>query len=154
MKNLTEFVQTLVNSFQIKTRDDGSTFYCAKDDAPEYVSDLCYDVHDYMLPDDYRYQFLVEALEYIDDNLDPLDDSLDSIDPFDACEPDCMNHDLIRWLGSNLSRMYYCDNVMQDYQLDQLAHVLMQAQQAERVEVMELAIDWIKSQQGELWDNE
>lgn len=154
MKNLTEFVQTLVNSFQIKTRDDGTTFYCAKDDVPEYVSDLCYDVHGGMLPDDYIYQFLVEALEYIDDNLDPLADSLDDIDVYDACDPDCMNSDLLRWVSSNLTRMYYCDEVLKEYQLDQLAHVLMQAQQNERVEVMQDVIKWIESQQGILWDNE
>ena len=154
MKNLGEFVQTLVSSFQIKTRDDGTTFYCANDDAPDYVRDLCYDVHGGMMPDDYKYQFLVEALEYIDDNLDPLDDNLDCIDPYDACDPDCMNSDLLRWVSSNLTRMHYCDNVLQDYQLDQLAHMLMQAQQAERVEVMQDAINWIESQQGILWDNE
>lgn len=154
MKNLTEFVQTLVNSFQIKTRDDGTTFYCVKDDEPEYISDLCYDVHGGMLPDDYIYQFLVEALEYIDDNIDDLTDDLDDIDVYDACDPDYMNSDLLRWVSSNLLRMNYCDEVLKEYQLDQLAHVLMQAQQNERVEVLQDTINWINSQQGILWDNE
>lgn len=154
MPTLNLFVQTLVNSFQIKTRGNGEAFYCAKDDAPDYISDLCYDVHGGMMPDDYKYQFLAEALEYIDNNIDPLDDNLDCIDPYDACEPDCMNHDLLRWVSSNLTRMHYCDEVLQDRQLDQLSDVLMAAQQTERMEVMQTVIDWIESQQGELWDAE
>jgi hypothetical protein len=154
MQTLNLFVQTLATSFQLKTRDNGETYYCAKDNAPYYISDLCHEAHNDMMPDDYRYEYLVEALEHIDSTLDPLADNLDDIEAHDACEPDCMSHDLLRWVSSNLSRMGYCDDVLYEYQLDQLSDVLIQAQQAERVEVMQAVINWIESQQGVLWDVE
>lgn len=153
MQTLKSFIQTLVNSFQVKTRNICDTFYCVKDRAPCYISDLCHYAHDGMMPDDYKYQYIVEALEYINDNLDPFgDDSLDEIDVYDACEPDYMNHDLLKWLSSNLERMEYVDQVLAGMETPTLSTALMMAQSEERAEVMQAVINWIGSKQGELWD--
>lgn len=154
MQTLNSFIQTLANSFHVKTRDNGDTFYCGKDNVPHYISDLCRDAHDGMMPDDYKYQYIVEALEYIDDNLDPLDDSLDDIDCYYACEPDYMNHDLLKWLSSHLDRMEYVDHVLSGMETHTLSTALMIAQIEERTEVMQAVINWIGSKQGELWDVE
>lgn len=152
MQTLNSFIQTLANSFHVKTRDNGDTFYCGKDRAPCYISDLCHYAHGGMMPDDYKYQYIVEALEYINDNLDLLADSLDEIDVYDACEPDYMNHDLLKWLSSNLERMEYVDQVLAGMETPTLSTALMLAQSEERAEVMQAVISWIGATQGDLWD--
>lgn len=38
------------------TRDNGETFKHLKDDAPDWMQDLCHEAHGRMLPDDHKYQ--------------------------------------------------------------------------------------------------
>ena len=73
-----------------------------KDDSPKWVYDMVYDAHCDLFPDDYRYQFVVSALDAFSNYEDPQT-ALEQI------EADPYNYQLIDWLGSNAVRISYAD---------------------------------------------
>ena len=99
--------QQFAQAFTLKTNQDGTDVYVRKEQADDELDDLIHDAHDDMLPDDFRYQFIVEALQALADH-DDTDDAQLSI------EPDIYNHELTAWLHSNASRTDYLTQVQQD----------------------------------------
>lgn len=95
------------------TRDDGSHYWHAKNDRPAWVQELCYAAHGHgdMLPDDWRYQFIVDALDALSENED-ADDARDSL------EASIYTHELTEWLGSHGYRPGYCDEALKEYGMD------------------------------------
>ena len=101
--------------FTWATRDNGEvpykgyvgTFVFVKrsDDAPPWLEELCHDAHGTLLPDDWRYSFIVEALDAIAHSDDP--DEAES-------EVDVYTHELLSWLASNLDRVGYCDEAAEE----------------------------------------
>ena len=55
--------------FEKANRTNGVEFWKVKDGAPQWVTDLCFSAHSEgaMLPDDWRYVFIVEALVALED---------------------------------------------------------------------------------------
>jgi hypothetical protein len=99
--------QQYAQAFTLKTKQDGSEVYVRKEPADDELQDLIQDAHDDMLPDDFRYQFIVEALQALADNEDPDDAQL-------SIEPDIYHHELTAWLDSNIGRTDYLTQVQQD----------------------------------------
>lgn len=78
--------------------------YTLTSDAPNWVSDLVREAHGNMLPDDFRFRFIADALYALADTEDP-----DDIEP----EPDVYSTDLLAWAGSNANRWAgYCDDAL------------------------------------------
>jgi hypothetical protein len=133
---------------------DGVTVYLPKDDRPDWVQELCHHAHGDMLPDDWRYEFIVTALDVIaeaDDDADP-----DAIrEQFqDECEADIYTHELTSWLGSRADRAGYCDEACEGYGLeggDTLQRIGL-GQRAEKLEVFALVLEWLEEHAGELND--
>lgn len=92
-------------------RDNGDTFYKFRDELPEGEVERCRAMAMYahesanMLPDDWRYEFIREALSALADAEDA-----DEID----LEADVYTSELTRWLGSRADRMAYCDEAIRD----------------------------------------
>jgi hypothetical protein len=95
--------------FEKRNRNTGDTYWCVRDNAPEYVKELCFEAHGDMMPDDFRYAFIVEALSALSDTDEPDDINIEA-DPY--------THDLLRWLGSNLQRAEYCNAAAEDFGLE------------------------------------
>ena len=99
--------------FEQKTRSHGKTKYWAcKNGSPDVMRKLCSKAHDdgdgdTMLPDDWKYKFLVDALERISEWHD-----MDDADPW---EPPVYHHELSEWLGSHAYRPSYVDDAIKDY---------------------------------------
>ena len=93
-------------AFSKKTRDDGSEFWTHGLEAPEWVDELTMAAHGTgpggMLPDDYRYSFIVEAL-------DALEEAEDADEARDGYEFEPYHSRLSDWLGSHGHRFSYCD---------------------------------------------
>ena len=55
--------------FEKAKRTNGVEFWKVKDGTPQWVTDLCFSAHSEgaMLPDDWRYVFIVEALVALED---------------------------------------------------------------------------------------
>lgn len=88
-------------------RDKERDILLPADGAPQWFTDLCHHAHGDMMPDDWRYEFIQDALNAIEDGADEdrIDD-LDSLYPYTA--------DRLRWLASNLNRPGYCDEAISD----------------------------------------
>jgi hypothetical protein len=71
------------------------------DDVPEWFTDLCHHAHGSMMPDDWRYEFIQDALSALEDGADEDRLDLDGLYPYTA--------DRFDWLSSHLDRPAYCD---------------------------------------------
>lgn len=94
--------------FKTKKRDNGDKFYVLSDKRPQELYDLVYKTHDGMLPDDYKYEFICDALYRIMEYED-LDTAADEIDA------DCYTSDLLKWVGSNLTRAVYVEEAVKEF---------------------------------------
>ena len=84
--------------FEKAIRTNGAEFWKVKDGAPQWVTDLCFSAHSEgaMLPDDWRYVFIVEALVALEDETE--------------LEADIYTSELCAWLASNVNRVGYVDD--------------------------------------------
>lgn len=108
VRELAQFYSNLLVSDK---RSDGKEFLKFKETNPvtdKSCRDLAFAVHDSgnMLPDDWRYQFLLEALDAIANSNDLEDIYL---------EADIYYHELYDWLGSHSYRSGYVDEAHEEY---------------------------------------
>jgi hypothetical protein len=90
-------------TFSLETRDNGTEYWTHNRCAPDWINELCHTAHGDMLPDDYRYAFIVEALNALEEVEDP-DEARDGyeLEPYFGR--------LVDWLGSYAGhRFEYCD---------------------------------------------
>jgi hypothetical protein len=89
--------------FVLRKRDNGTQYWCAPD-SEQWVTDLCLAAHNdgEILPDDWRYQAIVDAL-------DMLEERKDWEEALDEWEPDIYTSDLTAWLASATWRVAYVD---------------------------------------------
>lgn len=124
------------------TRDNGETFYKMTDDRPEWFSDMVRKAHGEMMPDDYIYRWVSYALDAFQ-NYDDPEDALCEI------QPDVYNYDLLQWVSSNLWRMAYVDDAM-DNGAKTLADALMWGQSEEMREVYDCVLNSLQAQLEEV----
>jgi hypothetical protein len=103
MKTIQELAKEYLNYFDQKEGENGLSTYTWKDEAPQELRGLIQEAHGDMMPNDYKYNFVVESLEAI------AEDREDSI------EADIYNRDLLNWLSSHLDRPAYCDQYVEEY---------------------------------------
>ena len=125
VQKLAKFYETF---FFTKKRDDGEEFWLVKDDAPEELKELIHEAHEDMFPDDYKYEFILEALSTLSEYEDP-DDAIEGI------EADIYTSDLTDWLNSRNDRVYYLTEAQQQYQPEDGFQALSLAQYQEKSEV-------------------
>jgi len=120
------------------------TIMTTKDDAPEWVKDLCREAHDHarMLPDDFRYECIAEVLDLMAES-DGSDDSLD--DARNSLEADIYTSELTDWLGSHNDRAWYVDEAVKEYgQTDDTIKNLMMGQVFEKQEVFDQVLTFLR----------
>lgn len=96
---------------------DGSdeTIYRTKDGAPEWLRDLVHEAHGDMLPDDWRYEAIMDALSHIGDtDAETADDLDDESHEFADGHVDVYNAARAEWLASHLARGGYVDQAIDD----------------------------------------
>jgi hypothetical protein len=86
--------------------DDRKAIVIQTDDAPEWFTDICHEAHGDFLPDDWRYEFIEDALVQLEN---------DDEDTKDIGEAYPYNHDRAAWLASNCNRGGYCDEAAEDF---------------------------------------
>jgi len=110
--SLQDRAQEARSHFEQTTRHDelGETYWRKRVNAPQWVYDLTLAAHDAgeILPDDWRYAFIVEAL-------DLLADFEDTDEAFDALEADTYTAELTAWLASSVTRVAYLDDAINEY---------------------------------------
>ncbi len=131
-------------------RDDGKTFRKLKDGSPQWMTDVCHEAHADMMPDDYRYVFIENAVEAIAESDADDPDSIDNA----RCEieADIYTHDLTAWLGSRADRSGYCDEAAEDQGegFKEIIPFIQAGQVLEKEEVFQLVLSALEK----LADNE
>jgi hypothetical protein len=112
-----------------RDRDNGEEFIKTKDGRPDWLENLIFTAHDDMLPDDYRYKFIEDALIMIADQ----DEDADLDRP--EIEADIYTSDLTKWLHSRNDRVYYLTEALEEYEIKDGFRALQAAQLREREEV-------------------
>jgi hypothetical protein len=97
--------------FETAIRSDGETFTRTKDGTPDWVTDLVRDAHGDLFPDDWRYEVISDACEFIADSDDPEDGSGEFADQ----AVNVYTHDRFAWLSSNLQRQGYVDEACDEF---------------------------------------
>ena len=122
-------------AFSLETRDNGSEYWNRNQCAPEWIMELCHTAHGDMLPDDYRYRFIVQAL-------DALEEAEDPDEARDGYEVEYRYYRVVEWLSSHPARrLEYCDDAVREFGLSSDATTATQLQighLSERLEVLEL----------------
>jgi hypothetical protein len=125
--------------FEVRKRDNGERFIALDDSAPQWAQDFVREAHGTeMLPDDYRYQWISEALDLIAQTGADTEDADDLARRF-ADDVDIYTHSLLTWLASNLTRIGYCDEAITEgmTEANDLTSIIMAGQASERYEVFQ-----------------
>ena len=149
MANQTSNIAAIINKaaeartyFTTATRDNGAEFIKTVDGAPDWVQPLCHAAHGDMLPDDWRYQAIVEVLDAISE----ADESADPSEIRDTIEADIYTSDLTGWLHSRTDRYGYCDEAVEEYGADAVSgtiQLLQMGQSREYDEVFWAVWNWL-----------
>jgi hypothetical protein len=90
--------------------DENSSYVRLKEHAPDWVKEIVYTAHGDFLPDDWRYDKIQDALEYISDSDDPEDSA-----EFADNAVDVYTGARFAWLSSNLNRAGYVDEGVENF---------------------------------------
>lgn len=96
--------------FTTMTRDNGDVITITKDDRPDWLTALIRETHGDMLPDDWRYKMIEEALDAIAEAED-----LDEAETEYADDVDVYTSNLTEWLSSRADRHGYVDEAVAQY---------------------------------------
>ena len=106
-----------------------------------------------MAPDDYRYEWTVDALDAIAEAIE-YDQDLE--DREFEIEPDVYTHDLVKWLGSSAWRYSYCNEALSALGSNDGGFVglMMYGQEMEKREVYRAVLEFLTERAEELEDEE
>lgn len=124
MMTAQEKASEVLAKFYQKKRKNGRSYWATDD---ESLLNMCLAAHGDARPDDYKYAFIVDALRAISKAKD-----IDEID----IEPDDNAYDLTTWLASNILRVDYVLQAMEERQPENAFDLLSIAQGLEREEIL------------------
>lgn len=104
----TERIQTtaaVANFYLIGITKGEKRIVTISDNVPPWVTDMCRQAHGDMMPDDWRFEFIENALAAIENDDEDFPD-IDSLYPY--------THDRLAWLSSRLDRYSYCDQAAKE----------------------------------------
>jgi len=136
-KTIQELAREALGYFVLKERTDGEAFWAVKDDSPPWVRDLCYRAHDNgeILPDDWRYRFIVEALETLSECEDPYGVYIETY---------THSGELLNWFASSLARLQWVQEAVEEMDWEggfDLLLALQAGQLAEKEHVFHIVLD-------------
>ena len=95
------------NSFFVKKkRDSGEEFWSMKKRYPVWVMEMVHAAHGDMMPDNHKYEFVVDTLDSLEEENDPDEPEL---------EADVYYSDLNRWFASHVERAGYVDEAVENF---------------------------------------
>jgi hypothetical protein len=111
--------QLVCEALSYLRRDEERGIVLRVNDAPEWFADLCRTAHNGMMPDDWKYEFIQDALNALSDadEWDEVEPDVDSLYPYTT--------DRLNWLASRLERTGYCDEALADgWAVDSTANLI------------------------------
>ena len=113
-KTTQDYAKEALTYFERITRSNDSEAYTTKPETPEWLTDLIRTAHGDLMPDDWKYEFIHDALLHFEDN--DFDDE-DLPEAIDSCVS-IYNHELLKWVSSNLNRSSYVDDAVNEWMGD------------------------------------
>jgi len=129
-KTISSLAQDALKCFEYQ---EERKIWVSKHDNPlweEWVKDMVFNAHDDMGPDDYKYKFIVDALE----TLSECETEEQADERRCEIEADIYTADLTAWLASNINRVYYLEEAIKNGATDGFS-LLAMAQVQEKEEV-------------------
>ena len=126
--------EDFLKQFKLEVRPSNQTeFYTLAENADPDLRILVREAHRDFLPDDFRYEQIVNALAAL---ADLEGEDLDEV----SLEPDVYNSDLLKWLSSSYDRVVYCDQAVEEFGLEkvELMTIITYGQQQELDEIVSL----------------
>lgn len=159
IKELAEYARSFFGAKEAP--EPRGTFYVAEERIPTWIYDMIYAIHDNgdWLPDDYKYEFIVDSLDSLAEGADPEDPQL---------EADVYTSDLLKWFTSHGKRPGLVDEAVEQmghspqgilediglgqwYEKDQVFNQIVQALR-KRIEEIESGIEEEFRGQGSVKD--
>ena len=145
MSTIKQLAEQMSQAFEGRTRDNGAEFRALKDRSPEWMTTVCRKAHGDMMPDDWRYEFIENAVDKIaeaDD--DASDDDISELEY--ELEADIYTHDLTGWLHSRADRVSWLDQAMEESggTFDSAFNLLSEGQLLEKREVFGLVLESLR----------
>ena len=138
------------SAYRGDTGEDQDRYTRCRDGAPEWVGELVRAAHGDMFPDDWRYDAIASALEFVAE----VDDPDDGCGEFADQTVDVYNGDRIAWLGSHGARQGYCDEAAAEFGAEDTASDIISmigwGQYAEASEVYGLVLQALEARLGEV----
>ncbi len=149
MSTIQQLAAQAVAALHKQTRNNGEEFWSFKDGSPEWMTDAAHDAHGDMMPDDWRYEAIRDALltlQHADDDGSP-DDLRDQVSEWADADTDVYNGHLSAWLATNLNRAGYVDDAISEFGWPEqgLFKALAYGQMQERFEIYNLLIDALEA---------
>lgn len=120
----------------LDTRNNGFKFWAAPD-CPKWIHDMNMHAHEEMMPDDYRYEFIVDALE-------ALMEFADEDYPEEYLREEYRDHALIEWLGSHAARPGYVDESGTEIGYSDIMASILAGYHREQIEVLDLVRGYLE----------
>ncbi len=143
----TEIMRFFSSQFETRNRDNGETFNCLVNNAPEWCTDVVLTAHGDMLPDDYRYKWISQGADSLAD-IEP-EEWEESIHEIADGLTDVYNGELLNWLSSNLTRAEYINEYVSNAGIDSdnfdFFPLVMAGQYQEITETLQALISEIES---------
>lgn len=124
--------------FEYRQRHDETWYWAIEANAPDWVQNLVWAAHDKgeILPEDFRYLFIIEALEALVEN---------PKEPEVMLEPDVYTSELLKWLEDCPSyRMGFVDEAVGELGWNGLFNALQAGQLREKEEVLQLVLEFLE----------
>jgi hypothetical protein len=147
MKTIAEKAQYYRSFFERKevpeSRNSAGFIWINKDHENQEVKDLCFTAHNNggMLPDDFIYSRIVEALDCLVER-EPEDEDK-ARERLYELEADIYTSDLTAWLNSSNTRLYYLTEVLEQFGCKDGFQALAIAQKLEIDEISNSVLNYI-----------
>lgn len=129
------------------TRADGTKYTKLTEGRPDWVQQMVMKAHDGMMPDDFKYEVIKEALELISN--DPSLDDEEIADLYQEMEVDIYYGSLVKWLGSDQARSCYMTEELREGEHKDFFTLIQSAQLREKQEIFGLVLSSLLAHQEE-----
>ncbi|HSV98485.1 MAG TPA: hypothetical protein VLM75_16315 [Spirochaetota bacterium] len=138
MKTLQQAAREYLEFFELRTTENGESWRPVEG-APSGLRRIVRNAHGDYMPDDHRYNFIVEALRLLAECAD-----VECVEVV----PDNDPSRLTGWLNSKINRIQYMTIAMAEFKPKDSLQLLKAAQYIERKEVLEAVIGELRSIHG------
>lgn len=143
MRTVQQLAEALDAALETRTRDNGESFVCLKDESPEWMTDVIQETgHACDCPE---LDTFYEAVQLAASALASSDDPEQAIDEI---EPDVYNRDLLTWLSASLDHINLVDEALENG-ASGIMEACQQAQAEQRRQVAQALLEALEEQAEE-----